>query len=156
MTWPQISESTFPSKIPSHNSWNTTQRFEHNVLSLQSFLVQCLLSACWKLPPFLESIWFLKDKVFDKFIHFKSCVKSTSHYFCFFNKAKLTEDRDCGNVSHGLRLNLVYACCYSNLNTNRVGCPIIRWNFSIYLSSVWPGESLILSNKVPNLIFSTW
>ena len=25
MTWPRISESTFPSKIPFHNSWKTAQ-----------------------------------------------------------------------------------------------------------------------------------
>ena len=64
MTWPRICESTFPSKISSHKSWKTSQlsnmlsnnvplrvqRFEHN------FQVQSLLSTCWKLLAFLESI----------------------------------------------------------------------------------------------------
>ena len=45
MTWPQISESTSPSKTSSHNSY-------------QRFLVQSLLSTYGKLLPFLESIWF--------------------------------------------------------------------------------------------------
>ena len=71
MTWPLISESTFPSRISFHNSWKTAelskmlfnndpltvQRFELNALSPE-FLGQCLLSTYWKLLPFLESIWF--------------------------------------------------------------------------------------------------
>ena len=70
MTWPRISESTFPSKIPSYNSWETAQLskmllskilWQSNDLSTilchQSFLVQCLLSTYRKLFLFLESIW---------------------------------------------------------------------------------------------------
>ena len=54
----------------------------------QCFLMQYIFSTYWKLLPFLESIWFfpwfLSHRVFDKFIEFKSCVKSASHYFyCF-------------------------------------------------------------------------
>ena len=78
MAWPQISESTFYSKIPSHNSWKTAQltkivcnnvpltvqRFEHNALS---------------------PLWLLDDRVFDRFIQFKVCVKSVSCYFHCFN-----------------------------------------------------------------------
>ena len=59
------------------------------VLCHQSFLAQCLLSTYWKLFWFLESIWvfsmILNHRVFDKFIQFKSCVKSASHYFYCFN-----------------------------------------------------------------------
>ena len=71
-------------------------------LCLQSFLVQCSLN----LLPFLESIWFFlfcfwKHRVFDKFIKFRGCVKRVSCYFHCFNKAKLIEERDRENFSHG-------------------------------------------------------
>ena len=98
MTWPRISESSFPLKyhaITLERQLNYVQCFatmslwQSNdliiMLCYQSFLVQCLLSTYWKLFPFLESIWFfsviLNHRVFDKFIQFKSCVKSASHYF---------------------------------------------------------------------------
>ena len=86
MTWPRISESTFLSKISSHNSWKTAQlckmlcnnvlltlqRFERNVLSpefpgpvssLNLFEASCLF------------------REYLKRIQLKSCVKSASNYF---------------------------------------------------------------------------
>ena len=106
MTWPRISESTFPSKISSHNSWKTAQLSKmimkvslwqsndlNTMLCHQSFLVQCLLSTYWKLLPFSESIWLLffsmifKPWVFDKFIQFKRYINSACYYFhCFSPK----------------------------------------------------------------------
>ena len=103
MTWPWISESTFFSKISSHISWKTTQlskrlssnipltvqRFELNAPSPGSPCVMSL-STYWKLLRFLKRIWFfflwfLNHRVFYKFIQFKNCVKSASHYFNYFN-----------------------------------------------------------------------
>ena len=88
----------------------------------QSFLVMCLLSAYWKLRPFLESIWFfftwfLNHRVFDMFIQFKSCIKSASHYFYCFNgspKAKKSVtmamcQRACDSISFTCVINLVLA-----------------------------------------------
>ena len=101
--WTRISESTFPSNIPSHSSWKTvqlskilcnnvpliTQQFERNVL-LPEFLGVVsslnLLKALYLFGEYLISVlWFLNHRVFDKFIQFKSCVKSASHYFHCFN-----------------------------------------------------------------------
>ena len=103
MTWPQVSESAFHPKIPSHSSWKTaqlskmlcnnvpliTQRFEHNVLlPLFPGVVSSLnlLRALSLFREYLISVlWFLSHRVFDKFIQVKSCVKSASHYFYCFN-----------------------------------------------------------------------
>ena len=92
MIWPRTLESTFPFKILSRNSWETTQlskmlcddahltvqQFEHNISLI-----------CWKLVPFLESIWFFsydfKDRAFHYVSQFKSCVKRTSNSFYCFN-----------------------------------------------------------------------
>ena len=72
MTWDRILESTLPFKILSCNPWKTAQvskmlcydaLWQSNNLGIilchQSFLQHCLSSTCWKLFPFLESIWFL-------------------------------------------------------------------------------------------------
>ena len=56
-------------KIASHNWWETTLKcfvtmplWQFNNLGIilchQSFLLHCLSLTCWKLLPFLESIWF--------------------------------------------------------------------------------------------------
>ena len=101
MTWPRISESTLPLKYHPTNlerqlrylKWNnvplTVQQFKHNALSLEfPGAVFCL--NLLEAPSFLESIWFfflsfLNHMVFDKFIQFKSYVKSASHYYYCFN-----------------------------------------------------------------------
>ena len=71
MTWPQAIESTLPCKIASHNCWETAQlskmfyddapltvqQFGHNMCH-QRFLLHGLSLTCWKIRPFLESIWF--------------------------------------------------------------------------------------------------
>ena len=103
MTWPRISESTFPSKISSHNSWKTAQlskmlfnnvpltvqRFERNALSPEFPVAVSSLNLLEAPSLFREYLifflWFLNHRVFDKFIQFKSCVKSVSHYFYCFN-----------------------------------------------------------------------
>ena len=103
MTWPRISESTFPSKIPSHSPWKTSQlskllcnnvplisqRIDLNVLLPEFPGVVSplnLLKAPSIFREYLISVlWFLNHKVFDKFIQLKSCVKSASHYFYCFN-----------------------------------------------------------------------
>ena len=58
------------------------------ILCHQSFLLNCLSLTCWKLLPFLESIWFyrmiLKTQSIYYFSQFKYCVKRASNYFyCF-------------------------------------------------------------------------
>ena len=72
IAWPRTLESTLPFKIPSLNSWETTQLSEllsvtmplwqsNNlgiILCHQRFLVYCLSLTCWKLLSFLESISF--------------------------------------------------------------------------------------------------
>ena len=71
MTWSRISESTFPSKISSHNSWRQSNYLKcfvvislwqpkdlNTIICHQSFLVHCLLLNCWKLLAFLESMLF--------------------------------------------------------------------------------------------------
>ena len=104
MTWPRISESTFPSKISSNNSSKTAQlskmvhinvpltvqQFEHNALSLQFPGAKSSLSLLEVPSLFTEYLfsfflWFLNHRVFDTFIQFKTCVKSASHYFYCFN-----------------------------------------------------------------------
>ena len=93
MTWPQISESTFPTKIPSHSSWKTaqlskmlcnnaplkTQRFELNVLLLELPGVVSSLNLLKALSLFREYLisflWFLNRRVFDKFIQFKAASR---------------------------------------------------------------------------------
>ena len=98
MTWPRISEFTFPSKIPSRNSWKIvqlskmlcnnipliTQRFNHHVLLLEFPGVVPSLNLS-KVPSVFREyliffLLFLNHGVFDKFIQFKSCVKSASQY----------------------------------------------------------------------------
>ena len=134
MTWTRISESTFSSKISSHNSWKTAQlskmlcnnvpltfqQFEHNALS----------------PEFPGTVSFLKlleafclFREYLKCIQLKSCVKSASHYFCCFNGFKSVTLVMC---PMGMWLNLVYTCCYFCLSTNHVGCPIMTLNFTIH------------------------
>ena len=121
MTWPKISESTFPYKISPHNSWKTAQLlkwfatmslWQSNDLSImlcqQSFLVLCLLSIYWRLLHFLESIWFsflriLNNRVFDKFIEFKRLRQGCLSFFLlliWFHR-QLTKERDPGNMSNG-------------------------------------------------------
>ena len=91
----------FASKVSSHKSWKTAQilkcnnvpltvqQFKHNALSLEfPGAVFCL--NLLEAPSFLESICFfflsfLNHMVFDKFIQFKSYVKSASHYYYCFN-----------------------------------------------------------------------
>ena len=103
MTWPQIFESNFslkyhPTTLEKQliclkwfarvSLWQSNNL--GTMLYHQSFLVQYLLSTCCNFFPFLESIWyfllwFLNHRVFNKFIQFKSYVKSFSHYFYCFN-----------------------------------------------------------------------
>ena len=133
MTWPRISESTFPSKISSHNSWKTAQlskmlcnnvpltvqRFEHNALSP-------------KFPGPVSSLNLLEAsclfREYLKSIQFKSCVKSASNYLYSFNGFKSVT---MVMRQMGMWLNLVYRCYYSSLNTNHIGCPIMTLNFTI-------------------------
>ena len=96
---PRISESTFPSKISSYNSWKTAQLskmvrnnvpltvqpFEHNALSPEvpgAVSSLSLLEAPSLFREYLFFIlWFLNHRVFDTFTQFKSCGKSVSRYF---------------------------------------------------------------------------
>ena len=103
MIWPWISESTFPSKMSSHISWKTAQfskmlcnndsltveRFERNALSPE-FLGTVSPLSLLEAPSLFRGyliflLWFLNHRVFDKFVQFKSCVKSASQYFYCFN-----------------------------------------------------------------------
>ena len=99
MTWPQIYESTFPFKFPSHNSWKTAQlskmlcnnvpltaqRFEHKLLSPEfpgAVSSLNLLKARSLFRNYLIFfLWYLNHKVFDKLIQFKSCFKSALSLF---------------------------------------------------------------------------
>ena len=103
VTWPRISESTFSSKILSDKFWKTAQvsemvcsnvsltvhRFEHNALppefpdSASSLNLLETLSFLREYLIFL--LWVLNDRVFDKLIQFKGCIKSDSYYFYCFN-----------------------------------------------------------------------
>ena len=103
MTWPRISESTFPSKISSHNSWKTAQLskmlcnnvpltvqwLERNALSPEFPGTVSPLNLLEAPSLFREYLifflWFLNHRVFDKFIQFRGCVKSASYYFYCFN-----------------------------------------------------------------------
>ena len=109
MTWTHISESTFPCKISSHNSWNaaqlfkmlcnnvplTVQRFEHNARSPD-------------FPGAVSSLNLLKAsclyREYLKCIQLKSCVKGAFHYFYCFNGFKSLTMVMC---QMGMWLNLV-------------------------------------------------
>ena len=137
MTWPQIFESTFPSKISSHISWKTAQlskmlwnnvpltvqQFEHNALSLE-------------FPGTVSSLNLMESsccfREYLKFIQFKSFVKKASHYFYCFNGFinNLLKSVTMVRCQKSIWLNLVYMCCYSSLSTNHVGCPIMTLNFT--------------------------
>ena len=132
MTWPRFSESTFPSKTSSHNSWKTAklskmlcnivpltvQRFEHNVLSPE-------------FPVPVSSLNLLEDsclfREYLKSIQLKSCVKSASNYFYRWSSFKSVTMVMC---QMGMWVNLIYRCCYFSLSTNHVGCPIMTLNFT--------------------------
>ena len=71
MAWLRALEIILLFKFASHNSWETAQLSKmlclnapltlHNlgmILCHQSCLLHCLSLTCWKLIPFLESIWF--------------------------------------------------------------------------------------------------
>ena len=147
MTWPRIFKSTFLSKIPSHNSWKTaqlskmlcnnvpliTQLFEHHVL-LPEFLGVVSSLNLLKAPSFFREylifvLWFLNHWVLDKFIQFKCCVNSASHYFYCFNG--ICDSVTVATCQMGMWLNLAYACCYSSLSTDHIGFSIITLNFTI-------------------------
>ena len=90
MTWPRIFKSTFPSKISSHNCWKTAQLSEmlrNNVpLTVQWFEHNALSPKFPGAVPFLnllDASCLFRECL--KFIHFKNCVKSASHYLCCFN-----------------------------------------------------------------------
>ena len=134
MPWPRTSESFFPSKISSHNSWKTAQlskmlcnnapltvqRFEHNALSPEfpgAVFSLNLLKASWLFRGYL------------KYIQLKSCVKNASHYFYCFNGFKSVTMAMC---QMGMWLNLVYTYCYLSLSTNHIRCPIMTINFTIW------------------------
>ena len=94
MTWPQISESTHPKSLErqfNYLKWLATMPLWHSnnlstMLCHQSFLVQYLLEPLSLFREYLiVFLWFLSHRVFDKFIQFKSCVKSAAHYFHCFN-----------------------------------------------------------------------
>ena len=109
MTWPRISESTFPSKISSHNSWKTAQlskmlcnnvpltvqRFEHNALSPEFSGVVSSLNL-------LEASCLFREHL--KCIQLKSCVKGASYFYCFdgFKSATMVM------CQMGMWLNLVF------------------------------------------------
>ena len=89
MTWPLISESTFSSKISSHNSWKTTQLSKmlwNNVpLTVQRIKHNDLLP---EFPAAVSSLSLLKAfcrfRKYLKCIQLKRCLKSASHYlYCF-------------------------------------------------------------------------
>ena len=125
ITWPRIFKSTFPSKTPFHISWKTAQlskmlcnivpltvqRFEHNALSEE-------------FPGAVSSFNLVEGsclfREYLKFIQFKSCVKSASHYFYCFNgfTDNLLRSVTMVMCQMSIWLNLVYMCCYSNLSTN--------------------------------------
>ena len=105
MTSPRISESTFPSKISSHNSWKTAQlskmlcnnvpltvqQFEHNVLSPEFPGPVSSLNL-------LEASYLFREYL--KSIQLKSCVNSASNYFYCFNGFRGVS-MDHGNLSNG-------------------------------------------------------
>ena len=133
MTWPRISESTFPSKISSHNSWKTAQlskvlcnnvplnvqRFEHNALSPA-------FPGAVSSPNLLEASCLFREYL--KCVQLKSWVKGASNYFYCFNCFKSVT-----MVMHQMIMwfNLVHMCCYSSLSTNHVGWSIMTLNFTI-------------------------
>ena len=90
MTWPQAIESTLPCKIASRNCWETAQlskmfcddapltvqQFGHNMCH-QRFLLHGLSLTCWKILPFLESIWFFSYD-FQNIEHLITLVNSNA------------------------------------------------------------------------------
>ena len=137
MTCPQISKSTCPSKISSHNSWNTDllskvlcnnaslniQRFEYNALSP-------VFPGAVSSLNLLEASCLFREYL--KFFQFKSSVKSASHYFCCYNG--FTDDllRSVTMVMCQIStwLDIVYMCCCSSLSTTHVGFFIMTLNFT--------------------------
>ena len=128
MTWPRISESTFPSKVSSHNSWKTAQlskmvcnnvpltvqRFEHNAL-LPEFPGPVSFPNLLETPSLFREYliffqWFLNQRLYDKFIQYKSCVKSTCHCFYCFNGFTDSEPQSVtmAMCQKSMWLNLVY------------------------------------------------
>ena len=157
MTWPQISESTFLSKLLSQNSWKTAQlsktlcnnapltvqRFEHNALSLEfpgAVFSLNLLEAPSLFREYLIFIflWFLNHRVFDKFIQFNSCVRSASHHFYCVNGFTDTPSRrvwpwQCSKWAYD---SISPICVATPVSTNHVGCPIMTLKFTIRYSSI--------------------
>ena len=76
------------------------------MLCRKSFLVQCLLSTCWKLYHFLESVWFFFYD-FHTMVYLMSLCnwKATRVpviiFIALMASPMLTEERDHGNVSNG-------------------------------------------------------
>ena len=97
MTWHRALETTLLFKIAFRNSWETAQLskmlcdnllWQFNnlgmILCLQSFLLHCLFLTCWKILPFLDSIWFFSYD-FKNTEHLITLVKRASNYFYCFN-----------------------------------------------------------------------
>ena len=117
----------------------TVQRFEHSSLSQEFHGAVSSLNL-------LEGSWLFRDYL--KFIQFKSCLKSSSHYFYCFNGStdNLLKSVTIVMRQMGMWLNLVYMCCYSSLSTKHVGCLIMTLKLTTRYSSIWPRASLILLN----------
>ena len=101
----------------------TVQQFEHNALS------PVFPGAVFSLN-LLEGSCLFREYL--KFIQFKSCVKSASHYFYCFNgfTDNLLRSVTMVMCQMSIWLNLFYMCCYSSLSNNHVGCPIMTLNFT--------------------------
>ena len=96
------------SKMVRNNVPLTIQWFEHNALSPEfsgAVSSRNLLEAPSLFREYLIFffLWFLNHRVFDKFIQFKSCVKSDTRCFYLFYwfHRQLTEECGHGNVSNG-------------------------------------------------------
>ena len=118
MTWPRISESTFPSKISSHNSWKTVQLSKmlcNNVpLTVQRFEQNALSPA---FPGAVSSLNLLEVSSLLESIQLKSCVKSAFNYFYCFNGFKSVT---MVMWQMSMWLNLVYTCCCSSISANHM------------------------------------
>ena len=120
--------------------FTTTSLWPSNDLSTmlchQSFLVQCLPSAYWKLLVFLESIWSL----------FNSKTASRVRLIIFIALM----------VSPTITwLNLVYMCCYSSLSINHVGHPIMNPSIVNSTQGILKG-TLIQIWKSANIFVFIW
>ena len=132
MTWSRISESTFPSKISSHNSWKTAQ-LSKMLWNNVPLTVQRSDSLSPEFPSAVSSLSLLEAsclfREYLKFIQFKSCVKSASHYFYCFNgfTDNVLKSVPMVMCKMGMWLNLVYICWMSHHYIKLYNLLIVNW-----------------------------